>query len=33
VRKLIKSRIAKNVDRSNKAPRANHIQPKTSVKE
>jgi uncharacterized protein YdhG (YjbR/CyaY superfamily) len=33
VRKLIKSRIAKNMDRSNKAPRANHIQPKTSVKE
>jgi len=33
VRKLIKSRIAKNVDRSNKAPRANHIQPKPSVKE
>jgi hypothetical protein len=25
VRKLIKSRIAENVDRSNKAPRANHI--------
>src|SRR5580692_2353726 len=33
VRKLLKSRIAKNMDRSNKAPRANHIQPKTSVKE
>ena len=33
VRKLIKARIAENMSRSNKAPRANHIQPKTSVKE
>jgi len=33
VRKLIKARIAENVGRSNKAPPANHNQPKTSVKE
>jgi uncharacterized protein YdhG (YjbR/CyaY superfamily) len=33
VRKLIKARIAENVGRSNKAARANHTKPKTSVKE